>query len=138
MGHDLERFIAAQQGTYEGALAELRRGHKTGHWMWFIFPQIAGLGHSELSRRYAIQSLAEAREYLGHPVLGERLRACARALLEVRSGTAADVMGPLDAVKLRSSMTLFHRAAPEEPVFRDVLEHYFAGVVDPATDERIA
>jgi uncharacterized protein (DUF1810 family) len=137
-GHDLERFVEAQQGVYEGVLAELRRGHKTGHWMWFIFPQVAGLGHSEMSRRYAIVSLDEARAYLAHPILGPRLRECAGLLLTASPNlTAAAILGPIDAVKLRSSMTLFHRAAPEDPVFIDVLERFYGGVPDPATDERL-
>ena len=131
---DLERFVAAQEGVYETALAELRAGRKRSHWMWFVFPQIAGLGLSETSRRYAISSLEEARAYLAHPILGARLRECARILTEVEGMTAADVFGPVDAMKLRSSMTLFARAAPEDQLFRDVLERYFGGVADDATD----
>ena len=137
-GHDLERFVTAQRDVYDGALAELRRGHKTGHWMWFIFPQVAGLGHSEMSRRYAIASLDEARAYLEDPVLGRRLRECAGVVLSAAPGlAAAAILGPIDAVKLRSSMTLFHRAAPDEPVFAQVLERFYAGEPDPATDERL-
>ena len=133
---DLERFVDAQdaRGTYRSALAELRAGRKTSHWMWFVFPQIAGLGMSETSRRYAISSLEEARAYLAHPILGARLRECARILTEVKGMTAADVFGPVDAMKLRSSMTLFARAAPEDQLFRDVLDRYFGGVADDATD----
>ena len=114
---DLGRFVAAQDagGTYDRAAAELRRGLKTGHWMWFVFPQIAGLGQSPASRTYAISSLEEARAYLRHPVLGLRLAECARILTEVRGRTAEQIFGALDAQKLRSSMTLFWRAAPGEP-----------------------
>ena len=117
--YDLERFVAAQdaRGTYASAVAELRAGRKVTHWMWFVFPQIAGLGMSEMSRRYAISSLEEARRYLAHPILGERLRECARVLTELDGRTADDVFGPVDAMKLRSSMTLFARAAPDDPLF---------------------
>ena len=133
---DLERFVDAQdaRGTYASAVDELRAGRKTSHWMWFVFPQIAGLGMSEMSRRYAISSLEEARAYLAHPILGARLRECARILTEVEGMTAEDVFGPVDAMKLRSSMTLFARAAPEDQLFRDVLDRYFGGVADDATD----
>lgn len=134
---DLARFVAAQDGVYDGALAELRRGRKTGHWMWFIFPQIAGLGFSPMSQRYAIRSLDEARAYLAHPVLGPRLRECAQAVADVRGKTAEEILGPVDAMKLRSSMTLFHRADPTEPVFAAVLQKYFDGVPDEATDRRL-
>ena len=130
--YDLERFVAAQdaRGTYASAVAELRAGRKLTHWMWFVFPQIAGLGMSEMSRRYAISSLEEARRYLAHPILGERLRECARALTELDGRTADDVFGPVDAMKLRSSMTLFARAAPEDPALRRGLDRYFNGVAD--------
>ena len=133
---DLERFVNAQdaRGTYASAVDELRAGRKTSHWMWFVFPQIAGLGMSETSRRYAISSLEEARAYLAHPILGARLRECARILAESNGMTAEDIFGPVDAMKLRSSMTLFARAAPEERLFRDVLDRYFGGVADDATD----
>ena len=134
---DLRRFVEAQDGVYERALGELRGGRKTGHWMWFVFPQIAGLGFSAMSQRYAIGSLAEARAYLAHPVLGERLRECAAAVLAVEGSSAEQIFGGIDAVKLRSCMTLFHRADPSEPVFEAVLEKYFAGLADPATDERV-
>jgi uncharacterized protein (DUF1810 family) len=134
MRYDLDRFVVAQQPVYAGALEELRRGRKTSHWMWFIFPQVAGLGRSEMSRRFAITSLGVARAYLAHPVLGTRLRECAEVVVAVRARTAEEILGPIDAVKLRSSMTLFLRAAPEEPVFAMVLDRYFDGVPDPATD----
>jgi uncharacterized protein (DUF1810 family) len=133
---DLQRFVDAQDagGTYDAALAELRAGRKTSHWMWFVFPQIVGLGRSPTARRYAIASLQEAHAYLADPILGRRLLEAARALLDLEGGSARDVLGDIDAVKLRSSMTLFARAAPDEAVFRHVLERYFAGEADPATD----
>jgi uncharacterized protein (DUF1810 family) len=137
--YDLQRFVAAQDagGTYDRATAELRRGRKTGHWMWFIFPQIAGLGYSPASQTYAITSLAEARAYLAHPVLGARLVECARILTRVSGRTAEQILGEVDALKLRSSVTLFMHAAPGEPVFRQVLDEYFDGVPDSATEQRI-
>jgi len=134
VSHDLDRFIAAQEGAYEGAIAELRAGRKTGHWIWFVFPQVAGLGRSELSRYYAIASLDEARGYLAHPVLGSRLRECAAALLATTGRSAEEVLGSIDAVKVRSSMTLFLRAAPDEPRFREVLDRFYGGRTDDATD----
>ena len=138
MDHDLDRFIDAQHLVHDRVLAELRGGRKTGHWMWFVFPQVAGLGFSEMSRRYAIGSLDEARAYLAHPVLGPRLRECAAIVLATRDRTAEQVFGGIDAVKLRSSMTLFHRAAPDEPLFREVLVRFYGGVPDPATDAQLA
>jgi len=137
---DLNRFVAAQDagGTYERALAELRRGRKSSHWMWFVFPQYAGLGSSATSQHYAIGSLAEARAYLTHEVLGPRLRECAAAVLAAGAGSAEQIFGGIDAVKLRSSMTLFHRADPDEPVFQQVLERYFAGQPDTATERLLA
>ena len=136
---DLERFVTAQDtgGTYRQALAELKRGRKTSHWMWFIFPQIAGLGQSPISVRYAIASLQQARAYLAHPVLGPRLLECAQAICAHRGSTAEQIFGGIDAIKLRSSMTLFHRADPTEPVFQQVIELFFAGVPDAATDQRL-
>ena len=134
MPFDLERFVSAQEGVYEGALRELRAGRKSGHWIWFIFPQLAGLGRSEMSRFYGIESLDEARAYLEHPLLGARLRECAGAVLGTSGRTADEILGPLDAMKVRSSMTLFHRAAPDEPLFAEVLERFYAGVTDDATD----
>ena len=131
---DLERFVAAQDGVYDGALAELRAGRKTGHWIWFVFPQVAGLGRSEMSRIYAIGSLAEARAYLAHPVLGPRLRECVAALLATHGRSADEMLGSIDAVKLRSSMTLFLRADPDEPAFRAVLDRFYDGRPDAATD----
>jgi len=134
---DLQRFVRAQDGTYERAVAELRRGRKTSHWMWFVFPQLAGLGRSSTAQAYAVRSLAEARAYLAHPVLGPRLRDCASVLLELTGRSAEDVFGGVDAVKLRSSMTLFALAGPEEPVFGAVLERYFAGRRDALTEQLV-
>jgi uncharacterized protein (DUF1810 family) len=172
--YDLERFVAAQDagGTYDHATAELRAGRKTSHWMWFVFPQIAGLGYSHVSRTYAITSLAEARAYLAHPVLGARLIECFTILAgglpdgglpagglpagglpdgglpdgglpdgglpaDGRGRTAEQIFGEVDALKLRSCATLFMHAAPDEPVFQQVLEQYYDGVPDAATEQRI-
>jgi len=137
--YDLDRYVTAQNSdaTYERALGELRLGHKTSHWMWFVFPQIAGLGRSELSRNFAISSLEEAEAYLNHPVLGRRLVECAGIVAEVQDRSAEQIFGSLDAQKLHSSMTLFLRAAPHEPRFRQVLDQYFDGVPDSATDQLI-
>ena len=135
----LERFVAAQdeRGTYDGALAELRNGRKQGHWMWFVFPQIAGLGSSPMAQHYAISSLAEAQAYVGHPVLGPRLRECCTALLDLPASDPVQVLGHVDAMKLRSSMTLFGRATPNEPVFGQVLDKYYGGDPDDATLARL-
>ena len=134
--YDLTRFVTAQdaRGTYDHATAELRRGRKTSHWMWFVFPQIAGLGQSPTSRRFAICTLDEARAYLAHPVLGPRLIECAGIVAATQARTAEQIFGDLDALKLRSSVTLFLRADPGEPVFAQVLDRYFDGLPDPATD----
>jgi len=136
-GEGLERFVLAQDagGTYRQALAELRNGRKVSHWMWFVFPQIAGLGRSATSRRYAIASLADARAYLEHPLLGARLRECAGVLARLPNADAEAILGEIDAQKLRSSMTLFMRARPSEGVFAEVLERYFGGRPDGATDK---
>jgi uncharacterized protein (DUF1810 family) len=131
---DLDRFVSAQANTYSYALDELRRGHKRSHWMWFVFPQIAGLGHSSTARRYGITSLAEARAYLAHPVLGPRLREVSSVVAALPAGADA-IFGSVDAMKLRSSMTLFLRAAPGEPVFRQVLDRHFDGKPDWMTDQ---
>ena len=132
----LERFVDAQDdgGAYQAALRELRDGRKRSHWMWFVFPQIAGLGQSAASRRYAISSLDEARAYVEHPVLGPRLAECVRALIERSDASARDIFGGIDSMKLRSSMTLFHRADPDNPLFVAVLDRYFGGEPDVATD----
>ncbi len=132
----LTRFELAQNeaGIYERAVAELRAGRKSSHWMWFVFPQFAGLGHSPMSRTYAISSLSEAEAYLQHPVLGARLLECAAILTELAGRSAQDIFGAVDAIKLRSSMTLFARAAPEHSPFAEVLELYFDGIADSATE----
>jgi uncharacterized protein (DUF1810 family) len=137
--YDLERFAAAQDagGAYDRAVAELRRGRKVSHWMWFVFPQVAGLGRSAMARRYAISGLAEARAYLAHPVLGPRLIECAGLVTDIGGATAEQVLGPVDAQKLRSCATLFFRADPGQPAFGQVLARYFGGVPDAATDERL-
>ena len=137
MTFSLQRFVDAQSQTYDQALAELRAGHKRTHWMWFVFPQIAGLGRSGMAQRFAISGLDEARAYLAHPVLGRRLVESARALTALDTDDPAAVMGPVDAMKLKSSMTLFAVAAPDEPVFREVLDHYFAGELDEETTSRV-
>jgi uncharacterized protein (DUF1810 family) len=132
--YDLARFVTAQSAVYPQALAELRRGLKTGHWMWFIFPQIAGLGFSDMAQRYAISSIEEARAYLAHPLLGSALLECAGVVAQTQDRTAEQIFGDIDAMKLRSSMTLFHRAAPHEAVFTQVLERFYDGMPDAATD----
>jgi uncharacterized protein (DUF1810 family) len=132
--NDVERFVAAQDGVYDTALAELRAGRKRTHWMWFVFPQIAGLGSSPTARRYALCGLDEARAYLAHPVLGPRLREASRALLAVRGRSAEQILGYPDDLKLRSSMTLFARAADDPAVFEAVLERYYDGP-DPRTED---
>jgi uncharacterized protein (DUF1810 family) len=136
----LERFAEAQDSgeTYQRAVAELRSGRKRTHWMWFVFPQIAGLGSSAMADRYAISSLEEAKAYVEHPVLGRRLLETTRVLSNSSSNDSAEqIFGATDAMKLRSSMTLFARAAPDEPLFREVLDRYFGGEPDRATDERL-
>ena len=137
--YDLQRFVAAQDagGTYDAALRELRAGSKRSHWMWFVFPQVAGLGRSATAQHFAISGLDEARAYLAHPVLGPRLRECARALVELDGSDPVAVLGPVDAQKLRSSMTLFASADPGEPLFRAVLDRYFAGREDDATTSQL-
>ena len=126
----LQRFLDAQAQTYDQALNELRDGEKRTHWMWFVFPQLAGLGRSGMAQRFAISGLEEARAYVGHPTLGRRLVECARALTELDTADAVQVFGPVDAQKLQSSMTLFALAVPGEPVFQQVLDHYFGGALD--------
>jgi uncharacterized protein (DUF1810 family) len=131
--HDLERFVAAQRSSYERALAEIKEGDKVSHWMWYVFPQIAGLGFSATSRKYAIKSLAEARAYLAHPLLGPRLAECAGAALAVEGRSAAEIFGSPDDMKLRSCATLFVQIAGEDSVFQRLLDKYFDGVPDTAT-----
>lgn len=138
--YDLERFVEAQDagGTYGSAVDELRLGRKKSHWMWFVFPQIAGLGRSSMSQRYAISSVDEARAYLEHPVLGPRLRECASLVVQAQGRSAEQIFGDIDAQKLHSSMTLFLQAAPDEPLFKQVLDQHFGGRLDQGTLERIA
>ena len=135
--HDLRRFVDAQDPVLDRVRAELRRGRKASHWMWFVFPQVAGLGSSPTARRFALSGLDEARAYLAHPVLGPRLRECAGLAAAAPGGSAAEVFGHPDDLKLRSSMTLFARAAPDEPVFGRVLDQYFQGTQDAATISRL-
>ena len=137
---DLERFVTAQDdgGTYERALAELRAGRKTSHWMWFVLPQIAGLGMSGTARFYGVRSLEEARAYLAHPVLGGRLRTCMAAVADSTAASAEALLGGIDAMKARSSATLFLRADPSDPVYRRVLDRFFDGEPDAATDRLLA
>lgn len=135
--YDLQRFVDAQAGVYEEVSAELRAGRKRSHWMWFIFPQIAGLGRSEMARRYAISSLAEAKAYLAHPVLGSRLRECTEWVNAVHGRSIDGIFGYPDDMKFRSSMTLFARAADDNAVFEEALRKYFGGEPDHSTLERL-
>ena len=136
--HDLQRFVAAQDGVWERALAELTAGAKRSHWMWFVFPQIEGLGFSAMAQRYAVSGLAEARAYLAHPLLGPRLLACTAAMNGHEGKSARAILGQPDDMKFRSSMTLFEAADPEAPAFSEALERYFGGERDEATLERLA
>lgn len=136
-GFDLSRFVRAQRDSYVDALAELRAGEKRSHWMWFVFPQIAGLGSSQMAQIYAIESAAEARDYLSHPLLGVRLRECVEAIMAHRDRTAEAMLGAVDAVKLRSSMTLFEATADDPASFAAVLERFYGGERDAATLERL-
>ena len=135
--YDLQRFADAQAPLYDRVRRELRAGQKESHWMWFVFPQIAGLGRTPTSIRYAIRSLDEAKAYLAHPVLGPRLEECARLALDVEGRTARDIFGPIDEMKFRSSMTLFAEAAPAGSIFAHCLDKYFGGVADPVTLARL-
>jgi uncharacterized protein (DUF1810 family) len=134
---DLERFVEAQGSVYDAVRRELGAGRKESHWMWFVFPQVAGLGQSATSIRFAIATLDEARAYLAHAVLGPRLRECATLALETEGRTARQIFGGVDELKFRSSMTLFARAAPDEELFQRCLDKYFAGQPDPATVARL-
>jgi uncharacterized protein (DUF1810 family) len=136
--YDLQRFVTAQDGgDYAAAVRELRAGRKRSHWMWFVFPQVAGLGRTEVAQRYAVSGLAEAQAYAAHPVLGPRLRECAGLLSDLPGSDPVAVLGSTDALKLRSSMTLFARAVPDEPVFQQVLDQYYGGEHDPETLRRL-
>ncbi len=134
----LERFVTAQAPIYAQALAELRAGQKQSHWMWFVFPQLLGLGQSAMSRQYAIHSVDEAARYLAHPVLGTRYRECCQALMNVRGKGAREIFGTPDDRKLCSSLTLFAEAAPDELLFFNLLEKYFDGDADEATLEKLS
>jgi len=135
--YHLHRFVEAQDRVYGQVCAELKRGHKTSHWMWFIFPQIAGLGNSAMARRFAISSLGEAAAYLQHPILGPRLVECAMFVLKVSGRTAHEIFGSPDDIKFRSCMTLFARAAGTYPVFEENLQKYFNGQHDRLTEEQL-
>ena len=137
--YQLERFVDAQDldGIYERVVSELRAGRKVSHWMWFIFPQIAGLGHSPLAQKFAISSLPEAQAYLRHPILGLRLTECTKIVMGINGKSATEIFGAIDSMKLRSSMTLFTSAAPDDPVFRGVLDKYFNGSPDNNTVVRL-
>jgi uncharacterized protein (DUF1810 family) len=134
---NLERFIDAQEGQFEAARSELAAGRKVGHWIWFIFPQIKGLGQSWMSEHYAISSLAESEAYLQHPILGPRLRECTRMVNSVKGRTIEEIFGGIDSIKFRSSMTLFAKAADDNQIFLDALNKYFAGEFDPLTIQRL-
>jgi len=136
--YDLARFVQAQEGVYPQALAEVKSGRKRSHWMWFVFPQIQGLGLSATARRYAITSLAEAQAYLAHPVLGPRLQAGCEAVLAVRGRSAHDIFGSPDDMKLKSCATLFERVAPAQSVFSRLLDACFGGRRDEATVRSLA
>jgi uncharacterized protein (DUF1810 family) len=135
---NLERFVVAQNAVYEQVLAELRRGEKESHWIWYIFPQIAGLGRSTMSRRYAISSRAEAAAYLAHPILGPRLIECTRLVNAVEGRSTWEIFGDIDAVKFRSSMTLFAQVAGDQSVFAEALRTYYSGQADQATLDRLS
>ena len=135
--HNLQRFVDAQAPIFDQVLAELRRHHKQGHWMWFIFPQIDGLGFSPLARRYAISGRAEAAAYLAHPVLGPRLIECTHLVNSIDASSAHQIFGPIDTLKFRSSMTLFAAISPPASVFSLALHHYFAAQPDPLTLARL-
>jgi len=135
--HNLQRFVDAQEPVYSQVLAELRAGRKRSHWIWFIFPQIAGLGSSSTSQLYAIRSLAEAQAYLQHPLLGQRLRECTQLVLSISNRAIDEILGYPDDLKFRSSMTLFAQTNSGDPLFDDALKKYFAGEPDSLTLERL-
>ena len=134
---DLQRFVDAQDGVYPNVIAELKRGQKRSHWMWFIFPQVAGLGFSAMAQRYAIASGAEAAAYLAHPVLGRRLIECTQLVLDVSGKSIGEILGSPDDLKFRSSMTLFGEVSPD-PIFAEAIARYYRDGKDPATLERLA
>lgn len=130
---DLQRFVTAQDPVWDEVCAELRDGRKRSHWMWFVFPQLATLGRSAMARHYGLSGLDEAKAYLAHPVLGERLRACCHLLMQVQGATAVEIFGETDAMKLRSCLTLFQAAAPQETLWGECLQRYFGGQADALT-----
>jgi uncharacterized protein (DUF1810 family) len=134
---DLQRFVDAQKPVFDQVCAELGQGQKRGHWMWFIFPQLAGLGHSDMAVKYAIASREQAEAYLEHPILGPRLRQCTQLVLNVEGRTIHQILGYPDDLKFRSSMTLFAHATADNQIFQDALHKYFAGEPDPLTLQRI-
>ncbi len=138
MNHNLDRFLEAQDPIYSDVTAELAAGLKTSHWMWFVFPQVSGLGSSPWAQLYAVASLAEAIDYAAHPVLGARLRECASLVMATGGRSAEEIFGKVDARKLQSSMTLFAVAVPEEELFGEVLERFNEGIADPATQKILA
>ena len=131
--HDLERFVTAQENVIDQVLGELRAGRKRTHWMWFVFPQLRGLGTSTMAEIFGIDSLDEARAYLAHPVLGARLRECCALMLQVPDRSAHEILGSPDDIKFRSCLTLFSLADPQQPLFRQGLERFYRGVPDPRT-----
>ncbi|TFZ06211.1 DUF1810 domain-containing protein [Ramlibacter henchirensis] len=133
----LERFVQAQEPVWSSVCDELRAGRKQSHWMWFVFPQLAVLGRSSMAKHYGLSGLQEAKAYLAHPVLGPRLRSCCEMLLRVQGRTAEDIFGGIDAMKLRSCLTLFMETARDEMVFRECLVKFFAGDVDPFTTGQV-
>lgn len=135
--YNLKRFVDAQKPVFEQVRAELSRGRKTGHWMWFIFPQIQGLGFSETAQYFAISSQAEATTYLEHPILGPRLRECTRLVIQIQGQSIDRIFGHPDNLKFQSSMTLFARTAAENGIFLDALKKYFGGKFDRATMDRL-
>jgi uncharacterized protein (DUF1810 family) len=135
--YNLQRFVNAQNPVFAQVCSELRAGQKTSHWMWFIFPQIEGLGGSSLARKYAISSLDEAKAYLNHPVLGLRIKECTQLVLSIEGRTMGEIFGTPDDLKFRSSLTLFAHAEPAEQVFQDALRKYFGGEEDPLTVARL-
>ncbi|MDM3886379.1 DUF1810 domain-containing protein [Pseudomonas sp. BCRC 81390] len=136
--YDLERFVEAQNRVYDQVMQELQAGHKRSHWMWYVFPQLAGLGRSAMAERYALAGIDEARAYLAHPLLGPRLQACLSALLQHRDKSARAVLGSPDDLKLRSCLTLFARAAPDNPLFQRALAQFYDGKPDPLTVSALA
>ena len=137
-GFDLERFVTAQAPVWPAVRAELQAGRKQTHWMWFVFPQLAVLGRSGMARHYGLSGLEEAKAYLAHPVLGPRLRECCDILLQLQGPTALEIFGSIDAMKLRSCLTLFMQASPEDAVFREGLRKYYDGAPDPLTLEALS